>query len=106
MKKYFLIFVISSVLGSCSQEPEVFIGPLPLKDGITYHQNMNEPVTGIVESYHVNGNVFMRTNFINGKQEGLEEVFYENGQLWFKGKFVDGKREDGHLLFYRLRIFP
>ena len=94
MSKLFSTFLLVFLV-SCTQEPEVFTGPLPLKDGITYHQNMNKPVTGIVESYYENGNLFQRTIFIEGKREGLEEVFHENGQLWFKGNFKDGKREDG-----------
>ena len=51
------------------------------RDGLTYHQDTNELVTGIVESFHSNGQLEWRGNYIVGEREGLTELFYKNGQL-------------------------
>ena len=61
------------------------------RDGLTYHQDTNKPVTGIVEEFHENGQLMGRGNFIDGKREGLKEVFYRNGQLQYRGNHIDGE---------------
>jgi antitoxin component YwqK of YwqJK toxin-antitoxin module len=81
------------LLVSCSQEPEVFTGTFIVRDGITYHQDTNEPVTGIVEEFHDNGQLRERGNFIDGEPEGLREWFHDNGQLQQRINFIDGKQE-------------
>ena len=73
-----------------SQSPEVITGPVLIRDGITYHQDTNELVTGIVEEFYDNGQLRWRTNFIDGKENGLQELFYENGQLEWRGNWRDG----------------
>mgnify|MGYP001399374060 CR=1 FL=1 len=43
------------VLSVHSYSQEVFTGPFLIRDGVTYHQNTNELVTGIVERFYPNG---------------------------------------------------
>ena len=51
-----LLTILSLVLLSVhSYSQEVFTGPFLVRDGITYDQKTNEPVTGIVEKFHENG---------------------------------------------------
>jgi antitoxin component YwqK of YwqJK toxin-antitoxin module len=47
-----LCFVLLSVH---SYSQDVVTGPFLIRDGITYDQKTNEPVTGIVEKFHENG---------------------------------------------------
>ena len=76
------------------------------RDGLIYHQDTNEPVNGIVEMFHPNGQSKVRGNFIDGKSDGLWKYFYENGQLNMRGNYRDGKQdglqeyfdEDGNLI--------
>ena len=65
---------------SYSQEviPEV---ETVIRDGLVYYQDTNELVTGTVEFFHDNGQLEMRGNFIDGKQEGPWEWFDEDGNL-------------------------
>ena len=51
------------------------------KDGLVYHQSSTEPFTGIVEDFHENGQLEVRKNFTDGKQDGLWEFFDEDGNL-------------------------
>ena len=45
------------------------------------------------EEYHPNGNLWYKTNYINGKEHGLsEDYYYFNGNLMYKGTFVNGKK--------------
>ena len=80
MKKLLTILCLV-LLSSCSQEPEVITGPFVFKNGITYDQTTNEPITGIVESFHDNGQLERRRNYVDGKEEGLFEMFDEDGNL-------------------------
>ena len=81
------------LLSSCSQEPEVFTGPFIVRDGITYHQDTNEPLTGIIETFYENGQLERRGNYKDGKPEGLWERFYEYGQLKQKLNYKKRKSE-------------
>ena len=49
------------------------------------------PSQGLRESFHDNGQLWMRGNFKDDKQEGLVEEFSENSQLIFRGHYKDGK---------------
>ncbi len=107
-----LLTILCLVLLSVhSYSQEVVTGPFLIIDGITYDQNTNEPVTGIVESFHGNGQLSSRGNFIYGKRDGLWEYFYENSQLLGRGNYIDGERdglreifdEDGNL--FRTRTY-
>ena len=80
MKKLLTILclVLLSV-HSYSQEiiPEV---ETVARNSLMYHQDTNELVTGTVEGFHENGQLWDRRNFIDGKLNGLLEDFHENGQ--------------------------
>ena len=79
------------LLSSCSQESEVVTGTFLIRDGVTFDQNTNTRVTGIIEDYHENGQLSIRSNYIDGKRNGLIEEFYENGQLSNRSNYIDGK---------------
>jgi len=81
------------LLSSCSQEPEVFTGPFVTRDGVKYDQNTNEPVNGIEKSFDENGQLRVRANYIDGKQDGLFESFHENGQLSERLNYKDDERD-------------
>ena len=97
----FSIFLLSSY--SFSQE--VFTGPFLIRDGIYYHQDTNELVTGTVESFYDGGRLRARRHYRDGQEDGLWENFHENGQLDRRGNYVDriqdglweGFYEDGQL---------
>ena len=40
-----------------------------------------------------NGQLHLRENYKDGRQEGLEEWFYDNGQLKWKVNYQNGKRD-------------
>ena len=75
------------------------------RDGLIYHQDTNELVTGIVEEIRDNGQLRIRNNFKDGKRDGLWEWFHRNDQLWVRGNYKDGEQdglweffdEDGNL---------
>jgi hypothetical protein len=41
----------------------------------------------------VNGQLLLKTTYVNGKKDGLEEWYYENGQLDSQVTYVNGKKE-------------
>ena len=90
MKK--LLTILCLVLLSVhSYSQEVITGHVLIRDGITYHQDTNEPVTGIIQSFHENGQLRRRQNYKDGKRDGLQETFHDNGQLEVRHNYKDGK---------------
>ena len=53
-----------------------------IKNGVKY---------GVETSWHKNGQIMKKGNFIDGKEAGNWAVWYENGQITAKGNFIDGK---------------
>ena len=81
------------ILVSCSPTPEIPPIQLVVKQGIVYEVNSTTPFTGSDVSYHDNGQLKRKGNFIDGKEDGLHESYYENGQLDFRGNYKNGKKE-------------
>jgi antitoxin component YwqK of YwqJK toxin-antitoxin module len=75
------------------QPLEVITGSFLVRYGITYDQNTNEPVTGIVEEFYDDGQLKSRGTYIDGRKDGLWEWFYENGQLEHRTTFRDAESD-------------
>ena len=89
--KRLLTILCLVLLVSCSQDSEVFTGTFIVRDGITYHQDTNEPVTGIVEEFYDDGQLWFRGNSIDGKRDGLYEEFDRNGNLTKTDTYRNGE---------------
>ena len=50
--------------------------------------------------YYENGNLRVKGNFKDGKENGLWEWYSENGKLEKKGNYKEGLQEDGLWEFY------
>ena len=61
------------------------------EDYLFYVKYARVPFTGMVEDFHDNGQLAMRGNFKDGKQDGLWMQFWNNGELQMKANFKDGK---------------
>ena len=87
-----LLTILCLVLLSVhSYSQEVVTGPFLIRGDIYYHQDTNEPVTGIIEELHENGQLWMRSNFIDDEPDGLWEDFDEEGNLIRTGTFRNGE---------------
>ena len=82
------------LLSSHSYSQEVVTGPFHIRDGIYYHQDTNELVTGIVEGFYDDGRLRTRRSYRDGQEDGLWENFHENGQLDRRGNYID-RIQDG-----------
>ena len=54
-----------------SYSQEVVTGPFLIRDGIYYHQDTNELVTGIIEGFYNGGQLRFRGTYKDGKRDGL-----------------------------------
>ena len=88
MKKLLTILCLV-LLVSCSNEVET--DKLVYRNGLYYEVNSTKPFTGSVVEYHDNGQLEMRGNYKDGKDDGLWESYYENGQLEMRGNYKDGE---------------
>ena len=74
---------------------------LTVRRGTYYVKGENAPFTGIVKSFHKNGQLFDKSHVVDGKEEGIHEVFYEDGQLQVKELYARGKREGFFEMYYK-----
>ena len=104
-----ILFLIISIffISSPTWSETVTIDDLKEKNGFYYKKfsifsplNFLFGFTGIVESYYENGNLRVKGNFKDGKENGLWEWYSENGKLEKKGNYKEGLREDGLWEFY------
>ena len=88
------------VLSANSYSQEIVTGPFLIRNGITYHQDTNEPITGIVEKFSDNSLLQSRANYRDG-EEVVQTIFnyFENGQLDVRGNYTDGV-QDGLVEFF------
>ena len=77
--KRLLIILCLVLLSVHSYSQEVVTGPFLIRGDIYYHQDTNELVTGIVETFRDNGSLESRRHYIDGELEDLYEEFHENG---------------------------
>jgi antitoxin component YwqK of YwqJK toxin-antitoxin module len=88
------------LLSVYSYSQEVVTGPFFIRDGITYHQDTNEPVIGIIQSFFPNSSqIAERQTYRDGRPDGPSESFHDNGQLSNRGNYKDGKQDGFHEYF-------
>ena len=114
---FFSVYHVDSHSGSCAAIAGHFWTVFG-EEGVTFDQNTDEPITGVVQTYYEhgqlatienykdgrrdgiseifhyeNGNWKRRENYKEGMRDGLQEKFYENGQLQIKENFIDGQKD-------------
>ena len=100
-----LLLVSSLALLGCEESFDLgkkkLTGPFLVRDGITYDQESNQPITGIALKYFEGGQLKYKAYFKGGKKEGLEEYYFENGQLNQRSNYRGGKKEGLYEVFNR-----
>jgi antitoxin component YwqK of YwqJK toxin-antitoxin module len=56
-------------------------------------KNKQSQPHGYWESYYLDGQLWFKGNYINGKKDGWWESYWRNGQLCYKGNCINGKRD-------------
>ena len=92
-----IVFCILQI--GCSSESKLVEGPFVIKDGITFMQSTDTPVTGTIKAYHANGQLMDRYFYKKGFREGLFESFHTNGQLRVRGFYTDGVKNGRQEMF-------
>lgn len=89
MKLY--LFLLVMLLTACDQEPAPLSGPFITRDGVTFDQETEQPITGVW--VREGGNMRVELLYKNGRLDGVERVFLlESGQLVRKISYKDGMR--------------
>ena len=78
MKNVFKIGFIF-LLVSCTNEIE--LNKTVERNGLVYEINNTTSYTGIVFSYHENGQIKSKEIYKDGLKSGVNEYFYSNGQV-------------------------
>ncbi len=89
------------LLVSCSPGGKVLEGPFLIRDGITYDQKTNKPITGNTETFHENGQLKQKGNYKNGKEISKTTfTYYDHGQLRYVENFKDGEPSGLQEIYY------
>ena len=120
MKNYFILYILSfCFLSNISWGQNILEEKLIYRGNLAFHQESDEPVTGIVISkyetgetkekgenvdgmrefewkeFHQNGTVKSTINYKNGFKEGPFEIYFEDGKIKALGNYIKGL-EDGN----------
>ena len=57
-------------------------------------------IEGIYKSYHINGQLYKKVNYIDGKMNGIYKEYYNNGQLYREVNYIDGKMNGINKLYW------
>jgi len=87
---------------SCSNTTDELV----IRDGLRYTPFSTEPFTGVLKSYHDNGQPDEKVTYKDGKPVGVYKEYWENGQLERSATYKDGNLdgvleqydEDGKLI--------
>jgi antitoxin component YwqK of YwqJK toxin-antitoxin module len=60
----------------------------------------DETFNGDYESYHDNGRLWEKVNYINGNKHGIYSSFHDNGQLEEEVNYIDGLRQGIYKSYY------
>ena len=66
---------------------------LVIRNSLFYQKFTNKPFSGLVESYHGNGQLKTTGQIVNGKRNSFWEKYYSNGQQKFIGHYKMGIKE-------------
>ena len=66
---------------------------LVIRNNLFYKKFTNKPFSGLVDSYHENGQLKTTGQIINGKKNALWEKYYSNGQKKSIGHYKMGIKE-------------
>ncbi len=61
------------------------------RQGLHYEVNSTTPFTGTTVDYHENGQLWITSNYKDGKEDGLWEEFNEDGNLTKTETYKDGE---------------
>ena len=97
--KYAFIFSLIFVIASCSKS--VSSDKLVSRGFLVYEINEQQPFSGTSVSYHPNGQIKEKINYIDGRLGLFHESYFDNGQIQFiKNYDKQGKRNDGKSFRY------
>ena len=74
---------------------------LVIRNNLFYKKFTNKPFSGLVESYHENGQLKTTGQIVNGKKNAFWEKYYSNGQQKSIGHYKMGIKE-GYWKYYFL----
>ncbi len=74
-----------------SQNKEVALESLKIREGIHYIANKTIPFSGTAITKYATGNLSLKSTFRNGIQHGLETSWYPSGQLKHEIIYISGR---------------
>ncbi len=91
-----------SVLTGCSKKNVVVNeNKVSNKRGIVCLNKNNRPFTGTVLSYHPNGKVKEKINFVDGVRSGKYTRYYDNGKIEWTSEMKNGEDNGKHVSYRR-----
>lgn len=96
------LFIALFLSQGVAQQSQVITGPFLVREGVTFDQNTDEPITGVVQTYYEHGQLATIENYKDGRRDGVSEVFhYENGNWKRRGNYKAGMRDGLQEKFYQ-----
>ena len=87
-------------LADLKKGPSVNLDQIEFKHDTIYFRGEEEPFTGTLIEFHVDGSKFRETSYKNGKRHGTEIVYRKDGSKSHENPWVNGERH-GTSISYR-----
>ena len=88
------LFIALFLTQAVAQQSQVISGPFLVREGVTFDQNTDEPITGVVQTYYEHGQLATIENYKDGRRDGISEIFhYENGNWQRRENYKEGMRD-------------
>ena len=85
------LFITLFLTQAFAQQSQVISGPFLVREGVTFDQNTDEPITGVVQTYYEHGQLATIENYKDGRRDGISEIFhYENGNSQRRENYKEG----------------
>lgn len=97
MNRKFILCLLTAVFLSGLSFFTAWADPAPKLFKIPMLHHVEQPCTGKFENtvdqmqYYDDGNLYLKSNCLNGAINGLEQKFYPNGTLWIESQYKNGK---------------
>ncbi len=101
MKNYYLFIIIVTINYSCKNDNPTVTTLYPNGSKREIYKTKNNKIEGEYLQYYKTGELMIKKNFVDGKENGKAITYYETGELKEVQNYLNGKVNGNDTVFYK-----